>query len=511
MGKKILVTSTLLFFLPLVCLKGVEIQKNQNKKHIEAKEVALDDGVYKEDVLKHGQAKMTTEDGITTYYCRDTATNFKRFQNVSMADKLELDKKDLVFAVESYDDVGLVDLDYKVVDKLTQTVEVEGKFNGYVVDTPNGKKDIMIDILDYSVSARELAEGRVSKDIIVIADPGVGGGGGTGTGEALGSLATIALNVTSDSGATSIANNHISAPGFNPTNLTPFLFYHAVIENAKRHYKANKAQESVAFPRNAYGYIVNQNDPAFLNYKYGFWNSNINKSGCPIISVYNAMRFCGQTPNFSALIMTYELCYADFGFGHLGAMPYSLNAVERVALSNALTAIYSGIVQPILNLVASTIVLPALYLAIPIPLVPESIYASLMVTINNVNGCVSKLIDFYLARIHSEGEMLRIFFASNQVKETTSFSTFKNYMKTRRQGVICFWNTWENGSIKLGDGAHYIFFSKSNVSGVYKFKTYNACQDGQTDITINNLAKLMGDWSNNYNQGQFIAGYALGN
>ena len=534
MGKKILITSTLLFFLPLVCLKGVNFKNSKNNKYTEAKEIQFDYEESKKEILKYGQATMETDNGITEFTCADSVANYSLFQNVVSTDENLKNNMDLSFCVKSYDDVGLVELNFKMTNRLTNEVKTEGKFNGYIVDTEYGYKDVQIEILDKTVYASNLINGDFDASIfqldpevekaliemygpktlepqklgrmVLVRDDIIGGGGGPS--ETLGTVATIAMTVANNDEAISIAENHITAPAFNPFDLVPYLFHNYVIEHAKDHYEHNRNAETSYMPKDTDGYIVDQY--LYTNYQYGVLDSTIAKSGCGIIALYNAMHESrpSESINFSALIMTYELCYADFGFGYLGVLPYDITETQRVILVAALNVIFQGIIRPLLRFIIWAIIQPILLLVVS-PIIAEPICIGLEVFVDTVTDCINSLLDFYVLRVHSEGDMLRIFYGSSQVSTTTSLSDFKYMMKHRKQGIMCFWNTWDGGPV-LGDGAHYIYFSKYSSGSTYKFKTYNACQDGQSDITMSNFAKLMADGYNNYNSNQFMAGFALG-
>ena len=268
MGKKILVTSTLLFFLPLVCLKGVEFQKSKNK-HAKEKEVQFDYDTFKEDILNYGQANMETVNGITEYTCADTLSNYEQFDGVESTYQNYLENTELQISVKSYDGVGLVELNYEMIDVSTGESKNKGMFNGFIVETENGYKDVEIEILDKTFTATDLMNGNFDLSelqfdqetvnaLLELYGPktleqnayGVkvllrdtwegGGGGGGGTSETLGTLATIALTVANNDEAIAIAESHVIAPVFNPFDLTPFLFHHYVIKHAKEHYEHNK-------------------------------------------------------------------------------------------------------------------------------------------------------------------------------------------------------------------------------------------------------------------------------
>ena len=539
MGKKILVTSTLLFFLPLVCLKGVEFQKSKNK-HAKEKEVQFDYDTFKEDILNYGQANMETENGITEYTCADTLSNYEQFDGVESTYQNYLENTELHIDVKSYDGAGLVELNFEMIDVNTGESKNKGMFNGFIVETENGYKDVEIEILDKTFTATDLMNGNFDlsdlqfdqetmdalvklygpKELeqnrygvrVILMDDGWGGGGG-GTSETLGTLATIALTVANNDAALAVAENHVIAPAFNPFDLAPFLFHHYVIEHAKDHYEHNIQQEGYGIPKNSQGYIVNQNSYRFADFQYGLLDSTIQNSGCGIIAAYNAMHEANPSAsiNFSALIMTYELCYADFGFGYLGVLPYSITAEQKVLLAAGLTAIYELIVRPLLNFVISAIILPILLLVVS-PIIAGPIVGVLYALVNNVGQCVIDILDFYILNLHSEGDMLRMFFNPNHVAEYTTYVAFQTAMQHRRQGIICFWNKYGTNGPEISHGAHYVYFNKyyDSSSGKYIYKTFNASQDGRTDITNSNMAKVMANSSNTYTSSQMMVGWALG-
>lgn len=73
------------------------------------------------------------------------------------------------------------------------------------------------------------------------------------------------------------------------------------------------------------GYIVNQND--LHNLKYG--NARVNKVGCEVIALYNALKYLGRQESLSVLLAELEE-YGMICAGHWGTSPKALlRAIKR--------------------------------------------------------------------------------------------------------------------------------------------------------------------------------------
>ena len=74
---------------------------------------------------------------------------------------------------------------------------------------------------------------------------------------------------------------------------------------------------------------------------------------------------------------------------------------------------------------------------------------------------VNSFIPWYVASIHSTGDIITIFTGNYSVVSSYNYSDYSSNLSTRRQSIVCFWNVLtDGGSIDYFEGAHYIYTRK---------------------------------------------------
>ena len=77
------------------------------------------------------------------------------------------------------------------------------------------------------------------------------------------------------------------------------------------------------------GYIGSQLSPDVSHLIYGKAGQTVDKVGCGIVAVYNALLRCGKTVDFNDLLRSMEKLRMPWLFGFFGTKPHSLGRVFR--------------------------------------------------------------------------------------------------------------------------------------------------------------------------------------
>ena len=291
----------------------------------------------------------------------------------------------------------------------------------------------------------------------------------------------IAQILTSFDNAVGFAENKFPAPCFYPDPI-PALAYRIKMDIIKRDFNNNK---NLSIPylhdpdgtldrihlgsqnlRNVdkEGYDPNVDDPsgfAWAEWSFGF--SNMADSGCPVFALYNLLVDFGYTPSLPVLIAFFELCNADLLCGMGGG------CVLREEVMQPLRSFVLGIVIPILVIDSAALCLiPIFGPALATIMVGASVSAGLIIDwfFTNQRG-IGDVMD-YLGLFHTEENCL-----TNS--QSPLFSHFKNEMKPRGNGIICFWNSVdENLNIDFTHGAHFVYVSSNTLpSSEIEYSAYN--------------------------------------
>lgn len=291
----------------------------------------------------------------------------------------------------------------------------------------------------------------------------------------------IAQILTSFDSAVGFAESHFPAPCFNLDPI-PALAYRMKMDLIKRDFNNNK---NLSIPYhddpngtldrihlgsqnlrnvNKEGYDSNVEDPsgfAWAEWSFGF--SNMADSGCPVFALYNLLVDFGYTPSLPVLIAFFELCNADLLCGMGGG------CVLREEVVQPLRSFLLGIVIPILVIDSAALCLiPFIGPALATIMVGASVSAGLIIDwfFTNQRG-IGDVMD-YLGLFHTEENCL-----TNS--QSPLFSHFKNEMKPRGNGIICFWNSVdENLNIDFTHGAHFVYVSSNTLpSSEIEYSAYN--------------------------------------
>lgn len=76
-------------------------------------------------------------------------------------------------------------------------------------------------------------------------------------------------------------------------------------------------------------YIGTQLSPDVSHLTYGKANQTVDKVGCGIVAVYNALILCGKSIDFNDLLFSMEALHMPWMFGLFGTKPFSLGRVLR--------------------------------------------------------------------------------------------------------------------------------------------------------------------------------------
>ena len=513
-----------LMLASFLCVSAISPISSQNK-HQSLEVVEIDNEAFSKVKSQFETFKVEKRGKIATKInVSAPMKNFYSIEKMGLYNGQTLDGRTFNASIDSLDELGLMTIDLNVDNNISGENEIFERIYAYPTENDLGERDILFDIHGTKVLGSDVLretlepEFRINDDRLIINRPIIDIGFDTNV---LYPIVNVSFSLANLSSVQTLASSVMAIPALSLTNPLPYFLYTAKVELAKQHYEHNVAQTNQ--PGSV---ITDQNN--YSNFKYGISDQplgkvpgcNVGTKGCGMVAAYNMLKESGANITFPSLIALYELCGADLLFGYFGVNPVPdyLDTVIIPAASAALLAVYSLVLQPILNL-ALTIVEPMLFALCvwtPLDLLIPGISltaavtaaATLRVIINDAGRVVNEFLNWYSTYSKSESEMLSMFFG-NHIEEFSilEFSGFKTKLANRRQAIICFWNgVYPDGSVNIGDGAHYIYIHGTSIDsyGTVSFKAINNTHEGPyTAANVKNF------FSSSKQANQFIWGYIL--
>lgn len=272
----------------------------------------------------------------------------------------------------------------------------------------------------------------------------------------------IAEILTSFDNAVGFAESHFPAPDFS-LNTAATYGYRIKMNMIKEDFKKNS---TLSIPRKAYvpdrdhinsqkllnmhkeDYDSSIEDPlgrAWEEWSFGF--SNLADAGCPVFAVYNLLIDVGfYTVNLPVIISYFQLCNADLAWGLAGGCILRQEDIQEV----------------------KNMIMPAVVLALTIELhklcTLENIYVGFLELAISTALVVEMVVDWFLYNQRGIGDILdylELFHREDNSftsSSSTLFSDFKNAIRPRGKGILCFWNDVdENLNINYLGKAHYVY------------------------------------------------------
>ena len=291
-------------------------------------------------------------------------------------------------------------------------------------------------------------------------------------------VVAITTTLISTGFSVGLANILFPRPDFFVDGLTALALYEFKMAFAFIHYDHNKDLKMPHKASETSPYINNQDllnqdnyfhdqgeDPydfAWAKWEYGFFN--LNWSGCPVFAVYN-MLIDSATSNvdLATLVLLFELCNADIGFGAVGALP--VDPWLSKAIASSLLGIFKYIV---LGLMAVLSLIPGV--------------GFLLFILGGLLYIVDVLVQAYICNQRDLGAVLDVlncnYLQGDFInKPGCAFDSFTNELKIRRQGIIAYWHQLTGNNVpNVFGNAHFVYVRNDiseNNEATSKYVIYN--------------------------------------
>ncbi len=409
-------------------------------------------------------SEIKNKNGLIHYSSEDEYSKY--YKTEQLAEKPNEDK--LFFEANCIPEIGIIFFDVGIKNE-EGIIEEQERLYCYPFLNENEEYDVKIDIHSFVVYASEVIKiGPVEKDhypdphfSYMIID---GGGGG---GSSLYPIASIVLALANYTQCMTFASQFIVVPSMLESGPAPYVFYKFKLDTALNHYQYNCNYS------NPTTYIFNQHDE---NYSFDEWKfgvaGNVYSNGCGPIAVFNLLYDSGANPNLALILAVFELCNADLLGGVFGA-----NMIPQELLNNVTTVFVTSfnlifvptfqllipeIATSILNnIIATSPWWAQIYLGLTYVTEWTTIAIALETILLVSTIIVNSFIPWYVASIHSTGDIITIFTGNYSVVSSYNYSDYSSNLSTRRQSIVCYWNDLtDSGSIDYLEGAHYIYTRK---------------------------------------------------
>ena len=426
-------------------------------------------------LLSYCDASLQNQNGLIHYYSED---NYSKYCFVEKLAEQE-EKTKVFFDAKCIPEIGIIYFDVGLKNEIGETLEQERLYCFPFFDD-NGIYDVKIDVHGFSLLASEIIElGPVEKNHHP--DPHFsymnldgGGGGGSST---IYPIASMALSLSSYTGATAIAASCVVIPDLLEDGPIPYVFYKFKMDIALAHYNNN----TNAYHNDPTSFIENQASGDYDNWLFGLFG-NIAQDGCGPIAVHNMLYDSyvangGSKIPFAAIIALFELCNADLLGGVFGANMIPNEMLEGIAstLTQNFDLYYASIVADFIHEIAVSILNNCiasspwwLQAVLYLTYVPDliALEASLTAVLLAVSIIGHDFIPWCASSMHSTGEIAEIFYGSAHVLYADSYSTYYSYLSARRQSIVCYWNELiDTYNYDVFGGAHYVYTTYN--SGIY--------------------------------------------
>lgn len=308
-------------------------------------------------------------------------------------------------------------------------------------------------------------------------------------------IVAITTTLISTGFSVGVASVLFPRPDFFIDGLTALALYEFKMSFAFINYNHNKDLLMPHRPNETEPYINSQDllngdnyfhdqgeDPngyAWAKWQYGFFD--LSWSGCPVFAVYN-MLIDSATSNvdLATLVLLFELCNADIGFGAVGALP--VDPWLSKAIASSLLGIFKYI---ILGLMAVLSLIPGI--------------GFLLFILGGLLYIVDVLVQAYICNQRDLGAVLDVlncnYLQGDFInKPGCAFDSFANELKIRRQGIIAYWHQLTGNTIpNVFGGAHFIYVRNDvseNNGAISKYVTYNQ-DDTHRDVLHGNETSII--------------------
>ncbi len=282
--KKVVTTSVFLLVMPfLACLD--RSQNNNNNKRTEKHTYSIQNNVHEEFLETFDDFETFSDgNGVTSYSLSKPLKNYSSVRLNAVDD--QLDNLKMKFSVDSFDEVGFMNINMEITNTATQEILLKDHIKGYEIENSQicleyhgnlySTECVMDSIREENVLHEELANyghvgaggttvghwgdyGSVSDagnvchgsggggshtSPYIVVEAGEGGGGGSSTpisDELMPDIVNIGLVICTMNNAINAfsASQLMQIPVFNVNNPFTYLYYDLVVQNATNHYKAN--------------------------------------------------------------------------------------------------------------------------------------------------------------------------------------------------------------------------------------------------------------------------------
>lgn len=366
---------------------------------------------------------------------------------------------------------------------------------GFPFIDEKGKYDVSIDYLGETALASQILSEPASltqSDFLIIdKEP------------SLYPIASISIMFAEYSAALPLAHKCVKVPDLLKDGPIEYALYETKISIACSHYIHNKEK------KNPTDIINNQND--YADWKFGIGN-NLSNNGCGVIAMFNLLFDSTAKPNLALLIALTELCNADLLWGIFGVNPIPDELLKTLPplIEDCFDYVIAPITAALIPTLSASIYTLGLTATPPwlMPLLApvyvlsvETIVASLSAVLLSAAMFIKEFIPWYVENMHDIRDVISIV-SSKRFDSFSSLSSFDDCIRSKRQGIISFWNNVGNdGKVNIAKGAHTIYI-KRQQDGFYSF---NNKRDG---VVLDNAFKAI-DFNEQKADKKHIWGYII--
>ena len=535
MNKKTSLLSGLFFTITVLCPcfdnvfnMGDQINKDKNIIQGDLKNADISDNF---EIAKN-------KNGTTTYIYKEQLNSNN--PNIHYAHGVDLpEDKEIEYETTSYDYIGLLETEIKILDPKTKEIIDTDYIRSYVVETDEGLTELYVDYHGYIFDQGEIED---EEDHVLI-DHSTEEYGGENEGCENGYLPYEMRPETYVPKVAKIGKTIISSKKdaytkfnlyfidkmstFDIFDLYSFFFKELMFSISEFNYfnnyvelqRVNEVGDFI-YKDKINSYITDQS--FFSSLYWGILKRPISETGCEIISVYNSLFEAGTKPDFATLILLFDLCNADCLGGSFGVLPVDRDALVaelQSLLSSEINLDYYIAVERALNIVKKAVddflTNPILVAATGLTsfIIKETIADPFFEVAKTISlgqlEPISKLADFLLSSITSLEEMMRLIYAADYLQffNVGEWFQLKDNTKKRKRFIVSFWNKYIANLLipNVFEGIHTIYVTKMTIDDNIVYVTKNNDYIDHFLVSFDNLLSIF-DNDKPGNSCQFIWG-----